>query len=475
MTVAIIVIYGLITLWAIFNLILYGARPSKSLSWFVVILMLPFFGVLFYVLFGINRRKLKFFRLKQTEERQSYDLHLSAKRQNNAQIPLMSKKGYKLMKLITKNAGLYPYQGNEVTILEDGIKTFEMILKELQAARKFIHIQFYIFEEGELLERLCQVFEERIAAGVEVRIIYDAIGSLAWRRSSINRFKALGVQVFSSMPLRLGSILFTLNYRNHRKIIVIDGVVGFTGGVNVSDKYIRSTNSLGVWDDMHLCIKGPAINDLHRIFIKDYYFASDDKEDLLNERYLPKIPDHGKTIVQFVASGPDSNYSAIMQQYIMLINLAEDYICIANPYFIPSIAVIEALKMAALSGIKVKVLVPRKSDSSLVKHSMFSYFEELLSANIEIYLHREKFLHSKMMVIDDEIVSVGSSNFDHRSFEQNFEANAVVYDSIIARLVKEDFQNDCSESVLLDLETFKKRPIRHKLLEGFARMFSPLL
>lgn len=469
-----IVLYVIITLWAIFSLILYGSRPSKSFSWLLALVLLPIIGVFLYVLFGLNHRKLKILTLKETSRRRLYNKNRYSAYLPNAYYGFTSKKSSNLAKLIKNNSNLHPYSGNKVSLLDDGHKTFESIFDAMEKAKKFIHVQCYIFEEGELSERLYRLFKEKIEQGLEIRVIYDALGSFSWRRKSINRFKALGIEVFPMMPLRFGRILFTINYRNHRKIIVVDGEVGFIGGANISDKYIKSTTELGIWDDMHLCIMGPAVTCLHHIFIKDYYFAS--KQDILvRSRYLPEVPKKGNSVVQIVASGPDSYFSAIMQQYISLINLAEKHIYIANPYFIPSSAVLEALKIASLSGVNVKLLVPTKSDSILVKHSMYSYFEELLRAKVQIYLNKEKFLHSKVIMIDDEIASVGSGNFDQRSFEQNFEVNAMIYDRNIAIALREDFEKDCANSTTLDFAKFIKRPLSNKLMEGFARIFSPLI
>lgn len=473
MATVIFVFYIITTLAALVTLILFGSRPSKSFSWLLVIIILPFAGVLLYALFGINRRKIKFFKLKKVDKMRAYTL-FHTEDIVPPSVKFSSERYKKIANLIANSTGSFPVTGNKVTVLDDGLKTFEAIFEALAGAEKFIHIQFYIFEDGELMERLYRLFEKKIKEGVEIRVIYDAIGSFSLGRKHINRFRKIGVKIYSTMPLRLGSILFTINYRNHRKIIVIDGKTGFTGGVNISDKYIRPSGKLGIWDDMHLCLRGPVTESLHRVFVKDYYFAGKG-EDLWKQEYFPKNGAEGNTTVQIVAGGPDSDYSSIMYQYAMLINQAERYICIANPYFIPSNTILESLKMAALSGVEVRLLVPKKSDGSLVKYSMFSYFEELLSAGVRIFEHPVKFLHSKMIIIDDEMASVGSGNFDNRSFDQNFEVNTLIFDKSIAITLREDFDRDCSNADKLDLDEFRKRPLIYKLLEGMARIFSPLL
>lgn len=469
-----IITYGILTLLAILHIILYGSRPVKSLSWLLIVLIFPFIGILLYIVFGINRRRIKIFKLKQTVRRRLYDDTFSNHNIKASKFELEDKQSNKLSRLLKTSSRFNTQPGNEVLVLYNGEKTFDTIFETLQKAKDFIHLQYYIFEEGELLDRLYHLFKEKIEKGVEVRILYDAIGSYSLRKKQIKKFKNIGAKVFPIMPLHFGSFLFTLNYRNHRKIIIIDGKIGFTGGVNISDKYIKPNSELGIWDDTHLYLKGPAVDNLHRVFIKDYYFASN-RELLLKDDYLPDIDQCGNVNVQIVAGGPDSDHPSIMQQYITMINLAEDYIYISNPYFIPNSAMLEALRIAALSNVNIKLLVPKKSDSWLAKHSMLSFFEELLFLGIEIYQQKDDFLHSKVIVMDGKIASIGSGNFDHRSFEHNFETNALIYNHNIAENICQNFIKDCKEGIKLDYDTYKKRSFGRKLSEGIARFFSPLL
>lgn len=474
MTTTLIILYVVTTGLAFLGIIFYGARPNRSLSWLFTVIFLPFVGVAFYVLFGLNKRKIKIFELKQTHKRRLYDENYNRNNSQKTFDNFSSNKKEKLANLLSNNSKFMPYDGNEIEILQDGKSTFNSIFKAIKDAKEFIHIQYYTLEEGELLDELFLLFKEKIAEGVEVRVMYDAIGSFDWRRKSIKKFRSIGVDICASMPLRFSTLLFSFNYRNHRKIIVIDGLIGFTGGFNLSDLYIKPISEMGIWEDTHVKIDGPTVESLHKVFIKDYYFAS--KEDiLLDPKYLPKQIIRGSSITQIIASGPDSDYAAIMQQYIMLINLADDFICIANPYFIPSSSVLTAIKIAALSGVRVQMLIPEKSDSETAKYSMRSYFEEIMQAGVEIYLKPDTFLHSKLVLIDREILSVGSGNFDNRSFDHNFETNVLIYDSTITDKVSRTFEEDCKASKKLDLEQFQQRPIKEKFLEGLARFFSPLL
>lgn len=468
------IIYIVTTFRAIYSIVLHGNRPTKSLSWLLSVLLLPFLGALFYYFFGVNRRKFKFFRLQQSEKRELFEEKYKSLNKLENKADLDSVKKEKLAKLIHSSTSLSPYHGNNVFILNGGKKTFESIFESIEKAESFIHLQYYIFSEGEITQRFYELFKKKIAEGVEVRLIYDSLGSFSFRGKTIKRFKNIGVNAYPMLPIRFGNLLFTLNYRNHRKIVVIDGKVGFTGGVNVSDKYIKPISKLGIWEDLHLKIKGPVVNSLHSVFIKDYYFANGEKKLLLEEKYIPNVGAKGENLVQIVAAGPDSKQPAIMQQYICMINAAEKKICIANPYFIPGPALIEALKIAAQSGIEIELLLPKNSDSQITKYSMLSHLEQLLAVGIKVYL-RQDFSHSKMILIDDEIASVGSGNFDYRSFEHNFETNAVLYDEGLTKQLHEEFEKICNDSDCLDYETFKNRSTGQKILEGFAKFFSPLL
>ena len=444
------------------------------ISWSLSVIIFPFLGPLLYYLFGINRRKFKLFKLKQNEKRKLFsETYKELEGGEQSVHEFEDYKQDKLASLIRKNSYFAPYKGNGVALLNSGEETFNAIFKAIEGAKKFIHLQYYILEDGMLLDRFYELFQKKVKEGVEIRMLYDSFGSNSMRGKRVQRFKDLGVKAYSTMPIRFGNLLFTLNYRNHRKIVVVDGNIGFTGGFNVSDKYMKPDSDLGIWQDLHLQITGPAVNSLQRVFVKDYHFAGKE-ELLLQDKYFPKIESAGETVAQIISSGPDSRYPAIMQQYLAMINIATKSICIANPYFIPGEPVLEAIRIAALSGVEVTLLTPKISDSLLAQYSMFSTFEALLEVGAKIYL-RPDFSHSKVIIIDSEIVSVGSGNFDYRSFEHNFETNAILYDKDKASHIEELFTKHCTEDAKVDLEDFKKRSPFSKFLEGLAKFFSPLL
>lgn len=466
--------YAVITIWSLISIVFHGTRPTKSISWVLAVLALPFAGPLLYYMFGVNRRKFKLFKLRQTEKRKLYNTkYEELNDQNEFQHDFKDSKKVMLSRLIEQNSLMSTYTGNQVVLLDSGEQTFESIFNAIEKAERFVHLQYYIIEEGKILDRFYKLLKKKIKEGVKIRMIYDSLGSFSLRGKAIKRFRDLGIIAHSAMPLRFGNLLFTLNYRNHRKIVIVDGHIGFIGGVNISDKYIKKTSELGIWNDFHIKVEGPVVNSLHRIFIKDYHFSGEE-DLLLQKEYLPEISRKGDATVQIVASGPDSEHPAIMQQYLAMIGMAECSIQIANPYFIPGIPVLEALKIAAMKGVEVEILVPKKSDSLLARLSMFSNFEGLLSVGVKIYL-RPDFSHSKVIIVDREIASVGSGNFDYRSFEHNFEANALLYDKSLAETISSKFSSHCSEDICLDYEEFKNRSDLRKFSEGLARFFSPLL
>lgn len=466
--------YLTVTIWSIVNIIFYGMRSTKMISWSLAVIILPFLGPLLYYLFGINRRKFKLFKLKQTEKRKLYsETYKELKGGEKSVHKFENHKHDKIASLIRKNSYFAPYENNKIDLLNDGEDAFGAIFDAIEKAEKFIHVQYYILGKGELLDKFYELFSKKIKEGVEIRMLYDALGSHSIRGKVVKRFKEIGVKAFPVLPIKFGNLLFTLNYRNHRKIVVIDGKVGFTGGFNVSDKYIKPISELGLWQDLHLKLQGPIVNSLQRVFIKDYHFASDE-DLLLKDKYFPKVEGAGNSIAQVVSSGPDSKYPAIMQQYLAMINSAKKSICIANPYFIPGMPVLEALQIASLSGVEVNLLTPKVSDSLLAKYSMFSGFEALLNVGANIYL-RPDFSHSKVIIIDGEIASVGSGNFDYRSFEHNFETNVLIYDKDLAKKIEKLFFGHCKKDIQLELVSFKKRSIYIKFMEGLAKFFSPLL
>lgn len=462
-----IVCYTVVALGLVVSLLINGVRPSKTLAWLLAIFTIPVGGVLLYVLVGRNRRKNKLLQLKRNGSEGS----TSSTSSLTFDIP---ERHQKLVKLIQKNNHFNPSADNNVLFLKDGEATFKAIFDALENATDFIHLQYYIFEEGELAHRLLNVFRRKVGQGVIIRLIYDGIGSFSLSKSYLKMLKEIGVEVYPFLPFRFGRFLRSVNYRNHRKIIVVDGRVAFTGGINISDKYLKGDKTLGKWHDMHLRIEGRAAADLDRVFHQDW--------QLVSEREIPSTEtptftseDIGTSKIQIVSSGPDDDFPAIEEVYFSMINSAEHYVYIVNPYVIPGPAILTALETSALSGVDVRLLVSENNDSQLVNWSVHSYFENLLRAGVKIYLFPEGFLHSKIVISDDEVASVGTANIDIRSFEQNYEVNAILYDKELTKKLRKYFLMDCDRSNQLTFERHMKRPWLDRLKEGFAKIFSPVL
>ncbi|WP_339627769.1 cardiolipin synthase [uncultured Maribacter sp.] len=459
-------IYVLLTLFIVLSIILYGAKPTKSLAWLLAIFALPVGGIIFYLLLGRNRRKRKLIRLKK-------NMFSKLPWPNASQKNVFNGRYSKLMTLCYKSSHFPPTSNNELLLLKDGRTTFEAIFYALENATIQIHIQYYIFEDGELAIKLFELFKKKIGEGVVIRLIYDGIGSFSLSKNYLNQLVEIGVEVYSFLPFKFGRYFSSLNYRNHRKIIVVDGTIAFTGGINISDKYLKGQVGLGKWHDMHLRLEGPSAKQLDQVFMTDWYLVSSKllQPLELSSRNLESVSNE---LVQIVAGGPDDDFPVMEQTYFSMINMAKKYIYITNPYIIPGQSLIRALQTAALSGVDVRLLVSENADNRVVSWAVHSYFELFLKSGIKIYLFPDGFLHSKIMVSDDAISSIGTANLDDRSFEQNYEVNAIMYHKEFAKLLKEDFLHDCRASNELRYNEFIKRSWGKKLKEGFGKVLSPL-
>jgi len=459
--------------WAFYNILYFGVKPSKSLSWILITLLFPFLGVFTFILFGINRRKIKYFELRESKKRKKYLRENLKTEYKNDVSNLESIKAKKISNLIFNNTKAPLKESNKITILKSGKEAINELYKALKNAKEFIHLQYYIIEDGKVLSNIIDIIKEKRKENVEVRILYDFLGSHKLKSSTKKTLKEIGMEIYPETPFRFGSFLFSVNYRNYRKIAIIDNKVGFAGGVNISDNYVKEKSDLGIWEDAHIKIEGCAVQTIHKSFLKDYYYATN--KDLSKEEKYTKIYDtEGKSKVQIVSSGPDYEQSVVMQQYLSFIMLAEKSVNVLNPYFIPTFSILEAFKTTALSGVEVNLVLPKKSDSNIATYSMYSYFETLLKAGANIYL-RDDFSHSKVIFIDDDIVSIGSTNFDCRSFEHNYELNLIAFDKGKVKEVNSEFEKQKNAATKIVLEDFLNRSNKQKTLERLSRFLSPLL
>ena len=456
-------IYLLILIGAISNILFEIKNPSRSLSWILVIIFVPVLGVSLYYLLGSRIKKDRMFQ----QQKPFYNT------EQNIILPDRLPQKFRLMTLLSKNKSSALSYGNKVELLLDGIEVFEIILNAMEKASCTIHLDFYIVEQGEILDRCIEIFQRKSKEGIKVRMIYDGFGSYDLADRHKQALLKAGVELKEFMPFNQLEFMRFSNYRNHRKIVVIDNKIAFTGGFNITDKYHKEISTLGLWKDTFVKVIGPAAADLNKVFYCDWFYAggsvsaNDELEDINN-----KI---GESTVQIIASGPDSEFKGIMQEYFTLITDAEDYIYMVTPYFVPSEAIITALKTSALSGIDVRLMLPYNPDYKWLRYCMFSFFEELLSAEVRIYLHHSGFLHAKTIVSDNIISSVGTANIDERSFMTNFEVNTIIHDERIAKELKQNFLLDIHDCEELSISTFHNRVDRSLVKESIARLTSPLL
>ncbi|WP_181305295.1 cardiolipin synthase [Rufibacter sp. XAAS-G3-1] len=453
---------------------------SKTIAYLLLVIFLPVLGIFFYFSFGINYHKRQLYSKKLTEDdalRQELETRIISKTELNLQTnqeAIQDAEG--LVTLLLKDSWSPLTGGNQVKLLFNGEEKFPELLQALQAATHHIHLEYYIYENDTIGNRIKEVLIQKAREGVQVRMIYDDFGSRSIRKKVVQELRAAGVEAYPFHKIKLIYFANRLNYRNHRKIIVVDGACGFVGGINISDRYINTPGGENerYWRDTHLRIDGPGTFYLQYLFFCDWNFCS--KQQLAPEPVYFSTHRHpGNVSVQIAASGPDSPTATIMLSLFKAINLAKKEILITTPYFIPGESLLDALKAAALSGVSVKVLTPHVSDSRLVNAAAWSYYEDLMKAGVEIYLYQKGFVHAKTLVVDSYLAIVGTANMDARSFDLNFEVNALVYNHEIADQLAAAFQEDLKNAEKIEKEAWLSRPKSRKLLERIARLLSPLL
>ncbi len=470
--------YAISILVVVIMIVLENRSPLKTISWVLVLLLLPGLGFIFYIFFGQNFRKEKIIARKglRNHHRLNYLAHSQITQLADGQYGEddIAREPTGIVRLLLNNSSSVITSGNEVTFLHNGTEKFKALINELKKAKHFIHLEYYIFAEDNIGNQVKEILKEKAQRGIEVRLIVDDVGSWELKRSFFDEMREAGIEVYSFLEVHFPLLTSKVNYRNHRKIVVIDGQVGFIGGYNIADRYKDGDmSSYGIWRDTHIMVKGDAVNSLQSIFLIDWYFVS--QTELSDTKYFPQSTPVSNKVMQIVASGPDSDWPAIMMGIFQAIVSAKDYVYIATPYFMPSESVLLALKTAALSGVDVRIIIPEKSDAFITLLCSRSYIREMLEAGVQIYFYQKGFLHSKTLVTDDRISIVGSANMDFRSFEQNFEATAFIYDKETGREMKQTFLQDQADSEIILLPEWIDRPHIEKVKESFARLFSPLL
>ena len=454
--------------------------PSKALGYLLLVISFPVGGVLIYMSVGLNYRKKELYRKKLKIDEKEYPkleeeaiaLSLETLSKNKDKID-----NFYQLASFSKDKSLTS-SNNNVTVMVNGEAKFPDVFESLRSAKHHIHIEYYIYENDTIGNELAQILIEKAKEGVEDRFIYDDFGSSGIRKNIAHQLREAGVEAYPFYKIKLIMLANRMNYRNHRKIIVVDGTIGYIGGINVSDKYINNDKDDKLyWRDTHLKIVGNSVFNLQTIFLADWNFCANQKIRY-SSNYFPEKSEaehYGNHLVQIVSSGPDSKYPKIKYTLIQAILSAEKEICITTPYFIPDKSFLEAINIAALSGIEVKLLVPTRSDSFIVNTTSQSNFQELLDVGVKIYSYDKGFVHAKTMVCDQKVAIIGTANFDNRSFDLNFEINAIVYDEQIATEISNLFEKDISFSTQILAEEWSKRPLFRKLMEKVLHLFSSLM
>jgi cardiolipin synthase len=458
-----------------FVIFLENRRPAQTLTWLVVLGSFPLLGFLFYIMFGRNYRKRKMFEKKALFDVQTFLKFAGSRKWDQDKIVNMGNHQRLLFKLAHR-LGKSPISfASETEALTNGEETFTKIIQALKKAKHHIHLEYYIVRHDEIGQQIKDILIERAKSGVQVRFLYDAVGSWKLSNEYISELHNAGISIIPFFPVKLPYLNNKVNYRNHRKIIIIDGSVGFVGGLNIGDEYLGKNKHFGFWRDTHLYIKGEAVRTLQLIFLQDWYYMTGER--YLTSNYLsPDLIDHEQTGgVQLIAGGPDSKWEVIKNLFFSMIISAKHSIWIATPYFIPDEDILSALKIAALSGIDVRILVPSRPDKRIVFYASRSYFPELLEAGVKVYEYKKGFMHSKIVIVDHELASIGTANMDMRSFHLNFEINAFLFKTTSTRTLVADYLKDMEDSTEIMLELFSKRSIWLRLFESTSRLLSPLL
>lgn len=449
-------------------------------AWLLVLFLLPVIGFVIYAFLGRQLPKNKLFKVKSDVQLQLDEL-LAQQRQElgteNLPADLVSDSVKSLVKMFQTANHAFLARKNRVRIIADGKQLFHEMIEDIERAKSSVHIEFYAFKNDQIGKKIRDLLVRKALAGVEVRVIYDPFGSLGAFRSFFKSLIDAGGYVEPFLA-RSAIMDFRLNFRDHRKIVVVDGRVGYVGGFNIGDQYLGRSKKFGYWRDTHLRITGSAVFGLQGRFILDWNATASEgllPADHIETRYFPLTHVKGDTNMQIVSSGPDSDLQQIKMGYIRLIQSAKKRVWIQSPYLIPDDSVMDAIRIAVMAGVDVRIMIPQMPDHPFVYRATQYYAHELAKDGVKIYYYENGFIHSKTMVVDDRLASVGSANMDYRSFKLNFEVNAFLYDEKLAVQLAELFEKDQRLSRLMTAEAFDNQSLYLRFKQSFCRLLSPIL
>jgi cardiolipin synthase A/B len=467
----------LVTSVSIAGIVIFEKRsPEKTAAWILALVLLPVIGLIFYLIFGQEYRKTKMFSRRGLKNLGRFRILASRQlrklQKKELVLTAAAREKETIVRLLMNNSHSLLTTGNRLKILNNGQKTVKAIFDAIESARQHIHLEYYIIEDDEVGNQLKELLIRKSRQGIEIRLIIDDVGSWSLSKRFIRELREAGVDVQSFMEVRFPRLTPRVNYRNHRKIAVIDGVIGFTGGINFADRYMKGKEKIGLWRDTHLQIEGDAVACLQVIFAADWYFVK--KENLIGSGYFKPITDQEGTAVQISASGPDSDWDSISQAFFAAITGARKDVFLVTPYLMPPPHLLTALKIAALGGVNVQILMPEFSDAHIPKWCSFSFVEELLEAGVRIFFYQKGFIHSKLMMVDGIFSSIGTTNLDFRSLETNFEINTFIYDAAFTRQLTGFYHADLLSSREVFYSDWKKRSKVARWKESLAHLVSPM-
>lgn len=467
----IFIVYVCVVLGTMLTVLMDNRQPAKTMAWVMVLIFIPVVGIVLYFFFGQNTRKEKFIS-RQSMDQLTKRSMLEFAEQQNLVLPEEHSVLINLFK--TQNWAL-PFKNNTTDILTDGTDFFISLLRDIGQATHHIHLETYIICDDPLGRLLADALADKARQGVEVRFIYDDVGCWNVPNSFFEQMRNAGIDVHAFMPVKFPAFTSKVNYRNHRKLCVIDGKIGYIGGMNVAMRYVKGSNGRA-WRDTHMRIRGGAVYGIQRAFLVDWFFV--DRTLVTNRCYYPMLDGsiNNDCIMQVVTSSPISPWPEMMQGYVRILLEAKRYVYMETPYFLPTEPVMFAMRTAALAGVDVRLMVPLHSDAKFVEWASRPYIQEAADSGVKVYLYKAGFNHSKLLVSDDSLSTCGSTNIDFRSFENNFESNVFIYDCGMAQRVKAVFIGDMKNCVMYgDYMRTRRLSFTHRLWESFVRLFSPLM
>ena len=472
--IAVAILLMLVNMISVFSLIFIERKdPTTTWAWLLILLLIPGVGFIVYLLLGQNLSRQKIFREKKIIDKTRAAGLEEMQEIHGIKMELQDEYSDLILMNYNQCGSIYTTV-NEVKTYISGEKKFQDLIKDIRSAKSFIHIEYYIFRFDDLGKAIIDELKSKVDEDVEVRLLVDGMGSKNLKQKEIRYIKSLGIKFSIFFPGAFPRINTRINYRNHRKIVIIDGEIGYVGGFNVGNEYVNRGHQFKFWRDTHLKVKGQAVNELNKRFILDWDYASNENFDNII-KYFPKPKEYGRVGMQIVSSGPDHMDEYIKIAYMKIINNARKYVYIQTPYLVPDEPILEALRISALSGVDVRIIVPDKPDHFFMEWVLSANIANLIDYGVKIYRYNNGFIHSKTIVSDDIVSSIGTANMDNRSFRLNFEVNAFIYDGVVAKEQSKIFLNDQKFSTFVTKEAYEKRSRVLRIKESLIKLVSPIL